>query len=473
MRTLFRGGYVVSVDKTIGNVKNCDVLVDGDRIVSVGQDLPVEGAEVIDATNCIILPGFVDVHRHTWQTQLRSAAKNWTLYDYLVTMRMCYPAFYTEDDAYLGNYMGGLDSINSGITTIVDHCHLCNSPEYVDRLIDGLDNSGIRGIWCYGWYCNPKYTPEFSLEQTPGWRYEDAKRIRRERLSNDSGRILFGVNPSEYDSAPNEVVVDELKMCRDLGAKVISAHVGMGYYDSGRGNVDNLRKLGLIDSDMLFVHCSALRPEEYEVIKQVGAGIACTPEVDMQMAMGHSPALRSHKMGIRTGLGLDITSNYASEMFTQMRVILADQRAQDNDYVAMTYRGIPSRLYDDADTALYLATMGGASAIHMEHEIGSITPGKKADIQLIRYDSPNMTPMNDPVNAVVHYANVGDIDTVMVDGVIRKQGGKLVNINWSDIAAQAEKSVSHIMEDSKIVNTEFNRGFWQQIFGGHVYVGDK
>lgn len=117
MRTLFRGGYVVSVDKTIGNVKNCDVLVDGDRIVSVGQDLPVEGAEVIDATNCIILPGFVDVHRHTWQTQLRSAAKNWTLYDYLVTMRMCYPAFYTEDDAYLGNYMGGLDSLNSGITT--------------------------------------------------------------------------------------------------------------------------------------------------------------------------------------------------------------------------------------------------------------------------------------------------------------------------------------------------------------------
>lgn len=160
-------------------------------------------------------------------------------------------------------------------------------------------------------------------------------------------------------------------------------------------------------------------------------------------------------------------------MFTQMRVILADQRAQDNDYVAMTYRGIPGRLYDDADTALYLATMGGASAIHMEHEIGSITPGKKADIQLIRYDSPNMTPMNDPVNAVVHYANVGDIDTVMVDGVIRKQGGKLVNINWSDIAAQAEKSVSHIMEDSKIVNTEFNRRFWQQIFGGHVYVGDK
>lgn len=472
MKTLFKNGYVVSMDEKIGNVRNCDVLVDGDRILSVGKDLAADGAEVIDATNCILLPGFVDVHRHTWQTQLRTVAAEWTLFDYLVDMRMRYSAFYNENDAFLGNYLGGLDSINSGITTIVDHCHLCNSPDFADRLVDGLEQSGIRGVWCYGWFVNPKYNP-FSLEMGPGWRYDDAKRIRRDRLHDDAARITFGVNPSEYDSAPNEVVIEELKLCRDLGAKVISAHVGMGYYDSGRANVDNLRKLGLIGSDMLFVHCSALSQEEYNAIRDTGAGIACTPEVDLQMGMGHSPALRTHAMGIRTGLGLDITSNYAAEMFTQMRVLLADQRGIDNDTTAMNHRAIPGRIYTEAKNALYLATMGGASAIHMEDVIGSLTPGKKADLQMIRCDVPNMTPLGNVEEAIIYYANVGNIDTVMVDGEIRKRNGRLTGIDWAALSEEMEASAARIKKDAECVNRQQNIDFWQGIFGGHVYLGEK
>ena len=472
MKTLFKNGYVVSMDPAIGNVRNCDVLVENDSIVSVGQNLTVKDAEVIDASNCIILPGFVDTHRHTWQTQLRTVAADWTLFDYVVYMRMRYSAFYNQDDAYLGNYLGALDSINSGITTIVDHCHLCNSPEHVDRLIDGLENSGIRGVWTYGWFVNPKYNP-FSLEETPGWRYDDAKRIRMERLYDDSARITFGVNPSEYHSAPADVIVKELKLCRDLGAHVISAHSGMGYYDSGRKIVTSLQKRGLIDKDMLFVHCSALDHDEIETILAAGAGVSCTPEVDLQMGMGHSPALRMHNMGIRTGLGLDITSNYAAEMFTQMRIVLADQRSEDNTQIATTTCSIPGKIYANAKDALYLATMGGASAIHMEDQIGSLTPGKKADIQMIRYDVPNMTPLGDVEQAIIYYANVGNIDTVMVDGVIRKQDGKLVDVNWSDLMEQMEKSAAHIKEDSKIVDDQKNIDFWQNIFGGHVYLGEK
>lgn len=472
MKTLFKNGYVVSMDQEIGTQSDCDVLIENDCILSVKKNISCPDAKVIDASKRILLPGFVDVHRHTWQTQLRTTAANWSLFDYLVDMRMKYSAFYNEEDAYLGNYLGALDSINSGITTIVDHCHLCNSPDYSDRLVDGLEDSGIRGVWCYGWFVNPKYNP-FSLETSPGWRYEDAKRIRQERLADDSARIIFGVNPSEYDAAPNEVVVNELKLCRDLGANVISAHVGMGYYDSGRGNVANLKNLGLIGRDMLFVHCSSLSPDEYQTILDSDAGIACTPEVDLQMGMGHSPALRTHDMGIRTGIGLDITSNYAAEMFTQMRVILADQRGNDNDSVAAAHRAIPGKIYQNAKKALYLATMGGARAIHMENRIGSITPGKKADIQMIRYDVPNMTPLGNAEEAVIFYANVGDIDMVMVDGEIRKENGRLTGVDWSDLSTKMEESAKRIIEDAKIVDREQNINFWQNIFGGHVYLGEK
>ena len=385
-------------------------------------------------------------------------------------MRMAYSAFYTEEDAYLGNYVGTLESLNAGVTTVVDHCHLINSPKHADRLIDGLADSGTRAVFCYGFFINPKYNP-FSLEQTPGWRYEDCKRIRKERLADDNARIIFGVNPSEYDSTTEDVVKEELKLCRDLGSNVISAHVAMGYYDGHQNNVRKLARAGLIGSDMLFVHGSALTEEELTAIKEAEAGISSTPEVDLQMGMGHPIGLKYQKLGLRSSIGLDIISNYAAEMFTQMRVLLAEQRGQENDYVAATRHMIPGKIHCDVKEVLYLATMGGARAIHMEDRIGSLAPGKKADIQLIRTDSINMVPAayTNPYAAVVHYANSGDVDTVMVDGKIVKQKGKLLNVDWSALAEKMEESVSRISKSVETVDHSGNAAFWQHSVFGDMF----
>lgn len=469
MKTLIKNGYVLSMDKTIGDLKNCDVLIEDDKIVQVAPGIAAEGCDVIDASNCIVLPGFVDTHRHTWQTQLRATAANWTLFDYLVNMRMAYSAFYDKEDAYLGNYVGALESLNAGVTTIVDHCHLINSPEHADRLIDGLEDSGTRAVFCYGFFINPKYNP-YSVEQTPGWRYEDCRRIRKERLNDDNGRILFGVNPSEYDNTPFEIVKDELALCRELGANVISAHVRMGYYDSGTQNVTDLARAGLLGPDMLFIHGSALTEEELEAIKAAEVGISSTPEVDLQMGMGHPIGLKYQKMGFRSSIGLDIISNYAAEMFTQMRVLLAEHRGQENDQTAATLHMVPGKLHTNVEDVLYLATMGGACAIHMEDTIGSITPGKKADIQLIRTDSINMVPAAyiNPYSAVVQYANSGDVDTVLVDGKIVKKNGKLVNVDMAAIGEKMTASIEKISKQVATVDQEQNLAFWHRNFGGHV-----
>lgn len=473
MKKVIKNGYVVSMDPEIGNNRDSDILINGNRIEQIGKDLPTQGREVIDATHCAVLPGFVDTHRHTWQTQLRTVAANWTLFDYAVNMRTIYSAFYSENDAYLGNYAGALDSINSGITTIVDHCHLINSPEYANRLIDGLQDSGIRGVFTYGFFVNPVYdrnNPVFSMDDDPAWRYDDCKRVRMERLYDDSAQIIFGVNPSEWIIAPPELLVKELALCRDLGANVISTHVGLWVYDTGMKNVTEMGKQGLIKDDLLFVHGASLTEEELGYIKSAGAGLSTTPEVDLQMALGNPPGLRTKNYGIRTGIGLDITSNYSAEMFTAMRVLLCAERSLHHQTFYTEQQKIPGNVHFQAKEVLYMATMGGAQAIHMEKDIGSLTPGKKADLQLIRLDVPNQTPLGDIEEAIVHYSNVGDVDTVLVDGEIRKQGGKLANVNWTEISEQMQVSCDRIKTDSKIVDRETTKIFWQNLFGNNISV---
>ena len=467
-RTLIKNGYIVSMDEKVGIKEVCDILVEGDIIKKIMPNIDMPVDEVIDASNCYVIPGFVDTHRHTWQTQLKTVATDWTLFNYLTYMRMAYASFYSVEDAYLGNYAGAVESLNAGITTVVDHCHLINSPDYADRLIDGLIDSGTRAVFTYGYYVNPTYHP-YHLEETPGWRYEDSKRIRNTKLHDDQARVIFGINPSEYEQAPIEVIRKELALCKELGANVISAHVGMGNYDGGVQAIKKLGAEGLLTKEMLFVHGAALTNEELDLIKSVDAGMSSTPEVDMQMGMGFPMGLRGMKYGIKESLGIDIVSNYSAEMFTPMRTILASQSANDNDMVAKEMHKVPGKVYYTAKDALRLATLGGAEAIHMEDRIGSLAEGKKADIVLIRNDSINMPCYGDPYAAIVFYANTGDVDTVMVDGKLVKKAGHMIDVDTEKLNMQMKESFMHIQEGFSTVNHSQNEEFWRKLFNGFIY----
>lgn len=470
MKTIIKNGYVVSMDPKIGEVKNCDVIVEDGKILQIGVGLEVDGAKVIDANNCIVLPGFVDVHRHNWQTQLRSVASDWTLFDYLTKIRSTYSAFYSEEDAYIGNYAGALESLNAGITTIVDHCHLINSPKHADRLVDGLEDAGIRAIFCYGFFVNPKYNP-YSLENDPGWRYKDAERVKAERFKSDDALLLFGVNPSEYENTPPEKVKEELALCRKLGAKIISCHVGMGFYDIGTHIVSQLGKAGLLSDDMLFVHGAALTDEELEMIRESGGAIVSTPETELQMGMGYPVAFRALDHGVKASIGLDIISNYSAEMFTQMRILLQTQRAMENMQVAQQHRMAPGKVRRNVKDILYLATQGGADAINMGDVIGSITPGKRADLIMIRTDELNMAPVvDDPIGSVVYYANPSNIDTVMVDGVLKKANGQLVDVDIPAIVKKVSESRKEIDAQYAQIDPSFNVERWKKVFNNCVYL---
>ncbi len=452
-RLLIRGATVLTMDPVLGDLVEGDVLVSGENIEAVAPHLEAGDSRVIDAAGAIVAPGFVDSHRHVWQTQLRGVAAEWTLYDYVLHMRMGYGSLYTPDDAYLGNLGGAVEALDAGITSLVDHSHIMNSPAHADEALRGLYDSGIRAVFCYGLYPNPRRDAEtpFALDFEPGWRMDDARRLRRERLSADDGRIVFGLAPSEATAVPFEQTEREIALARDLGARRISLHVAMGRWDRGDRTVERLANAGHLSSDILFVHGSTLTDGELRAIGDAGASISCTPESELQMGMGRPVYARASREGAVTSLGVDIASNFSGDMFAQMRLLLQSERGFENEALERPPRGLALRTRD----VLELATLGGARAAGLDGNTGSLTPGKQADLIVVRTDSPHMAGVSDAAAALVLYASASDVDTVLVGGRVRKENGKLVGLDWPTLRDRLRASSAMIRDRaSKITDDE-------------------
>ncbi len=450
-RILLRGGHVLTMDRGLGDLETGDVLVDGTRIAAVGCGLEVDDAEIIDASGMIVMPGFVDTHRHTWQTQLRGAASDWTLFNYTTRIRLGYSSCYEPDDAYVGNFAGAIEAINAGVTTIVDHSHIMNSPDHADEALRGLIDSGIRAVFCYGLFPNPRQHPFRFEDFAPGWRLDDARRIRKDRLPGDDGPVYMGLAPAEVEKVPFEQACAEIRLGRELRARSISCHTAMSGYSSAFGSplVTRLAQERLIGPDTIFVHGNALTPHELGIIADRGAVISSTPEVELQMGMGRSVVGKALRAGALVALGVDIVSNIPGDMFGPMRIALLDERADRND-ILVAQDQVPRRLAMTCRDVVELATIGGAIVANLGSEIGSLTPGKRADIACIRRQSLNMMGADDPYAALVHYADHTDVDTVLVDGVALKRDGKLVRVREADI-------ISRTWASRNAINTRFHK----------------
>jgi 5-methylthioadenosine/S-adenosylhomocysteine deaminase len=471
-KTLIRGATIVSMDPKIGDLQSGDILIVGDRIVEVAPSISAEDCEVIDARGLIASPGFIDTHRHVWQTQLKGVAIDWSLFDYACLMRSMYSVCYGVEDAYLGNYVGALDAVNAGITSIIDHSHLQSSPEHSDALVEGLQDSGIRGIMCYGVYRNPKYKPGDTLNPTKiieeiagpldDFHRENAARVRSEYFPSNDGLLQFGIAASEwvnFDDA--DPLVAEIDWARSLEPSRISIHIGFGVNDDVRHvtTVHERRKLG---NDLLFVHGNHLRDDHIALLRDYGGWTSTTPETELQMGMGYPVLERIYNAGSTPSLGIDIASNFAGDMFAQMRLMLQTMRFRDFETAKA---GLPVTARFAARKMLEFATLGGAVVMGADSYTGSLTPGKKADIILTRMDSVNMSPVIDPVAALVFYADVSDIDSVWVDGVARKRNGLLTGVDWPAVRGRLVASRDRIYDAFRQIPEDQVRGAWAPLWG--------
>jgi cytosine/adenosine deaminase-related metal-dependent hydrolase len=439
-RTLIENGHVVSMDAGIGELERGSVLAEGDRIVAVERDLEAIDADVIDARGGVVLPGFVDTHRHTWQTALRAICADWTLLDYMFGMRMTLSPRCTADDVYVGNYVGALEALDSGVTTILDFSHCNNTPEHADKAIEGLVDAGIRALFAYGYFHPPVADPYFTSHEA---RIDDSRRVARDLDSLSSDLVTMGISLTEPGLIPFDETRDEVETARELGV-VMATHTGCVW--SLPTGLDQFNAYGLLGPDMVHVHCNACTAREWELLRQSDAKISTSPETEIQMGMGHPPIRRALEAGLRLSLSCDVMSSNSGDMFSQMRMGLQFARCMDND-AFNAERDDPRELSYSVRDALEWATINGAMAIGLDDRIGSLAPGKRADVIVVGpgNDRLNMIAPANPVGAVVTQANPSNVQAVLVAGKAVKRDGRLRGVDFPRIRRMVEESCERIL----------------------------
>jgi 5-methylthioadenosine/S-adenosylhomocysteine deaminase len=435
---LIRGANVLTQDPAIeGGL--VDVLIRNGQIEAVGGDLASAEAHVIDADGMALLPGFVDTHRHLWSSLFRFIATDWGYNDYYEIVQVEYSPRLTPVDLYTANMLGALSAIDAGVTTLRDESHVQNSPDHTDELIRGLRDSGIRAVFAYGW-------PSVDLRS---WQWEetavqlhprDMKRVREEVLGDDNALVTLNamLRGPELVGGPETAALD-IKFARELGIHS-SMHVGI----INEPGIEWLDERGVLGPDLLFLHCTATTANEFRLIRESGGHVQSTPFIESVMGGVRPPALaRMLNAGLKPGLGIDTETAAASDMFHVMRAALSgDGLLHKVGYD--DYQGVP---WVTASDVLEAATISGAKAAGLGDRTGSITPGKAADLVLIRMNDINLYPVVDPVKAIVAGGHQGNVDTVMVAGRILKWNGELLHPGFRKLQEDAKAILDRIVDE--------------------------
>jgi 5-methylthioadenosine/S-adenosylhomocysteine deaminase len=429
-RTLIKGGYVLTQDPTLGEQPGADVLIEGDRIVAVGHGLSADGAQTIDAAGDIVIPGFVDSHRHTWETSIRTCAPDFTLGAYFAGILDQFAPKYRPEDVYAANQWGALECINAGITTLVDWSHIMNTSEHADAAVTGLQQTSLRSVFAFGfpntsiqdWWFGPDYGG--SVERIDG---DQARRIRSQYLSDDQGLITMALATRGTNFCKPDVVRYEWELAKELGIN-ITVHVAMDRFGYTKGQLTALRDMDLLYPNTTYVHASHLTDEEWGLVRDSGGNVSLAPQIELQMGHGWAPAQKADKLGIPVGLSSDVATTAPSDQFTQMHAIFASERALRHaaSWDENLDGNTPTGDLINVRQVLRWATLDGAKVAGIADRTGSITPGKKADIVILDGGAVNVAPIIDPVAAVVLAADISNVQTVFVDGVVLKRDGKLV-----------------------------------------------
>jgi cytosine/adenosine deaminase-related metal-dependent hydrolase len=431
MTTLFTGGAVVTMDPQLGELPRGDVLVSGTTITAVGPDLrdhpDAAGATVVDTTGRIVAPGFVDTHRHAWQAQMRRTIPDVSDLGAYVSFTLAgiAPA-YTPHDMYVGTRLAALTALDAGITTMLDFSHNSRTAAHSDAAIRGLAATGIRGV-------HASMGPHFGTwdQQWPA----DLTRLRS-ALPGLVTLRLAALATAEI-TGPFLAYRPELAaVARDLDIDIsIDAVFGQASSEAILG----WEKQGLLGPGLSLIHATGLNPDAWRAIGATGTTISLAPTSDTLIGLETAiPAIdEALGAGVRPGLSVDVEVALASDMFTQMRVLLAVQRMRA---IGSSTSRITTR------DVLGFATLDGARSIGLESVTGSLTPGKQADLLIVEAEAINNMPLNDPVGTLVLGADPRNISTVLVAGRTVKSDGYLLGVDLDELRREVTASRDAILK---------------------------
>ncbi|WP_367645775.1 amidohydrolase family protein [Paenarthrobacter ureafaciens] len=413
MRTLITGGIVLTMDKDLGSFERGDVLIANGIIVEIAAKIDAPDAEVIDANDRIVMPGFVDTHRHAWQTAFRGVGADWTFPQWSLAMHRTFKPHYQPEDVYLGTLAGRLEALHSGVTTMLDWFHCATSPEHADAAVAALRDIPARSVFCYG----------------AGWGSMEAvdAEVRRLRESlPDGGLVSMSLGLRGADDTSIETVAQELALADELQLRT-SVHIAS---DGIQRPVADLADHDLLRSTTTFVHANGIADDELRMLADAGSTVSISPDVELRMGFGWPMTGRMLAAGLRPTLSIDDVPSVGGDMFSTMRTTFVVQRGLDGSL--------------NSSDLLELATIDGAHALGLEATTGSLTPGKAADIILLRTDDPTVFPVTDPAGTIVASGHPGLVDTVLIGGRTVKRDGNLVDFNLADLKSKLVQSRDRI-----------------------------
>jgi len=425
-QTLLKGGCVLTLDSRLGNFENADVLVDGARIADVRPNITAPNATVIDASNTIVMPGFVDTHRHMWEGQLRNILPDGLLSDYTRDITGAARTVYRPEDARIGDLISALGAINAGVTTVLDWSHIGNSPQHTDAAIEGLRQSGIRAVYAYGGGAGG------AQNQFPA----DIRRLRRQHFSSNDQLLTLamatGVSPADWQIA------------REVSAPITIHLLGTDVLGRVRD---------VLGPDITFIHCNGLTAGDWQLIKSSGAGVSIAAPIEMEMGHGVPPIQEALEHGIRPSLSTDVETQMPGDFFTQMRSVFTLQRMQVLARQRAGEQNLPKLL--TARDVVEFATIEGAKDNGLGEKIGTLAPGRDADIIMLRMDQINVMPVNNAFGAIVLGMDTSNVDTVLIAGKVMKRQGRLVGVDLERVRRDAEQSRDYLLSKTGWPKTRF------------------
>ena len=424
---LIKGGTIVTMDPKVPNLSKGEVLIDGGRIAAVGVKLQSQGAEVIDATGSIVMPGFVDAHHHMWLGVMRRMMPDVDdLFAYIDVVAEKLGTHYRPLDMYLSTKLSAVASLDAGVTTIIDACHSSRSPAHTDAALAALDHAGIRALHMVG----AAMDKQASTAHLPA----DLKRLA-DSWNHDDGLVRVGLF--------GQLNLDWWRVARSLGMRILTEFIG------------DLAKLGpafaepgVLGPHNIFNHCTRVPQETWKMFADAGVNITVNPRSDALFGFDDETFAYQQAIdhGLTPALGIDLDTAFGSDLFGEMHALFGQQRS------AMRYRRFRGEQNTPApisvEAVLKAATVNGARAAGLESEVGTLTPGKQADIVTVRTNGVAVFPVSNAIGTIVQAVERSDVDTVMVAGEIRKRAGTLVGVDVAKLTADVTASRDYLLEAS-------------------------
>ena len=431
---VIRGATVLSMDPSVGDLATGDVHVRDGTIVAVGPRIELTNVQSIEGRGTICMPGFVDTHWHLWTSLFRPfvRADVSDLGYFPVSSRL--GQLFTPEDSYRSVLLGTAEALSAGVTTVHNWAHNVRSPDHAEAELSAMRDTGIRGRFAYG--------PAQGMPDDQPMDFDGMARVKRDWMPGD-GLLTLGICSRNIGAmsigggARGTLTIDMAKRDWD-GARALGLPITL--HTSGPSPIKALDEAGLLGPDVQLVHPLLTTPEDRAILKARGVSYSMAPvgEARRPSSAGVIQLGEMLEAGVKISLSTDHTTNYNCDPFVGMRILFALHQHRIGSKIPLTLKRL-----------VQLATLDGAVDLGLADKTGSLTPGKRADIILVRTTDINMTPVGDPYEALVSLAQPTNVDTVIVDGRILRQSNKFTALDHAKIVREAQDAAAALRAKAK------------------------